>query len=284
MKRQATTIVGVWLLAAAPLWAGTPINETKDAPMGGEVEVSNVAGSVEVTGWKRGAIEITGTLGDGTERLDFIRDGDLTTIKVVLPDEGRSEGSDLKIKVPLDSSLSISVVSADVNIEGVTGRHGINAVSGDVDAALGGGDGEISTVSGDIDVRGSRTAGELRVTAVSGDLQIVEVVGELYASTVSGDIDVAKSNLGRVKLATTNGDIDLQGIVGPSGEVDIDTTNGDVDVQINGKDDINLKVDTFNGDIDNCFRGSTISATATGPAMSCAIAAAETSAGSRCKP
>ncbi len=242
-----------WLVVGLPVWAGTPINESKDAPMGGEVEVANVAGSVLVTGWQRSEIEITGTLGEGTERLDFIRDGKLTTIKVVLPDSGRTKGTDLNIKVPSDSSLSISVVSADVTVEGVSGRHGINAVSGDIDAQLGTGDGQINTVSGDIDIVGSRTAGELRVNAVSGDLEMVDVVGELYGTTVSGDISVANGNLGRVKLSTTSGDIEVESIIGPQGEVDIETTNGDVDLLIDGKEDVNLKVDTFNGDIDNCF-------------------------------
>jgi len=253
MTHRSAAIAGLWFAAALPVWAGTPINEIKDAPMGGEVEISNVAGSVVVTGWQQSQIEVTGTLGEGTERLDFIRDGTLTTIKVILPGRGRSKGTNLKIKVPNDSSLTISVVSADVTVEGVSGYHGINAVSGDVDAMLGTGDGQISTVSGDVDIVGSRIAGELRVNAVSGDLEIVDVVGELYASTVSGDIAVAKSNLGRVKLNTTNGDIDLQSIIGPKGEVDIETTNGDVDLLIDGKDDLNLKADTFNGDIDNCF-------------------------------
>ena len=49
------------------------------------VEISNTAGSVVVTGWDRNEVEITGELGEGTERLDFTKGDKVTRIKVVLP-------------------------------------------------------------------------------------------------------------------------------------------------------------------------------------------------------
>ncbi|MBT5220507.1 MAG: hypothetical protein HOI35_16020 [Woeseia sp.] len=55
-----------------------------DAPEDGEVVVSNVAGSVEVSGWSRNQVEITGTLGDGVEALIFERDDEIL-IKIKLP-------------------------------------------------------------------------------------------------------------------------------------------------------------------------------------------------------
>lgn len=247
------TITTLLFLAATSASAGTPINERKDADPRGEVEISNVAGEVTVEGWGRAEVEVTGELGDGVERLDFIRDGKVTIIKVVLPERGRSKGTQLNVKVPKDSTLSVSVVSADIEVRGVLASQSINAVSGDVDVELGRGDSQVSTVSGDVDVRGTRQPGALSITAVSGDIAVSNIVGELDASTVSGDIDVENGNLGRLRASTTNGDIDVRSDIGPKGRVDLETTNGDVELVINGKDDVNLVVDTLNGDIDNCF-------------------------------
>ena len=60
------------LLAASPAsHAGTPINKRAAADPTGSVEVSNVSGTVTVTGWDRNEVEVTGELGEGTERLEF---------------------------------------------------------------------------------------------------------------------------------------------------------------------------------------------------------------------
>jgi len=55
--------------------AGSPISERAPADATGHVEISNTAGSVEVSGWARNEVEVTGTLGDGVERLEFSRAG-----------------------------------------------------------------------------------------------------------------------------------------------------------------------------------------------------------------
>ena len=80
------------LMTLAPMaWAGTEINESADAHPRGQVEVSNVSGSVEVTGWEREQVQVTGTLGRGSEGLIFEPDGERTFIKVELPRSGNND-------------------------------------------------------------------------------------------------------------------------------------------------------------------------------------------------
>ena len=101
---------------------GEEINERQDADPGGRVEVTNIAGEISVTGWAEDAIEVTGTLGRGVERLDFIRDDGLTIIEVVYPENGRnSGGSKLNIKIPEASELEVTAVSAPIDVRGVGG-------------------------------------------------------------------------------------------------------------------------------------------------------------------
>jgi len=82
-SRASGRLPWIALIAAAPAaWAGTPINERAAADPAGQVEISNIAGSVVVTGWDRAEVEVTGELGKGAERLEFSRAGKLTRVKV----------------------------------------------------------------------------------------------------------------------------------------------------------------------------------------------------------
>ncbi|TNF79923.1 MAG: hypothetical protein EP301_13630, partial [Gammaproteobacteria bacterium] len=143
------------LLLNQPAMAETPIDERQDAAADGHVEVINISGTVEVTGWENDEVTVTGTLGRGVERLDFVVDGDRTRIEVIYPENVRSEGSDLIIRVPAGSSLDVRTVSASIKAAGVTGQQWLNSVSGDVSSEIFGSDLEAETVSGSLDVSGT---------------------------------------------------------------------------------------------------------------------------------
>ena len=90
----------------------------------GEVEITNVAGEVRVEGWDRAEVQLNADLGRDVERLEFERKGTLTIIEVVLPRRGaRGSASDLVVKVPRESALTVSTVSADQIISGVRGSQ-----------------------------------------------------------------------------------------------------------------------------------------------------------------
>jgi len=93
-------------LLSAAAFAAEDINETMDAAADGTVSISNVAGEVEVQGWSRKQVEITGELGSDVDELIFERDGNEILIKVKVPrNHGRRIASELIVKVPESSSL-----------------------------------------------------------------------------------------------------------------------------------------------------------------------------------
>ena len=77
MKRLTVSVLG--LLLATPLIA-EEVDRTLDAAPDGDVDISNIAGSVTVQGWSRSEVEVTGTLGRNVEELIFERDGKNVTI------------------------------------------------------------------------------------------------------------------------------------------------------------------------------------------------------------
>jgi DUF4097 and DUF4098 domain-containing protein YvlB len=251
----ARTWVALALLAAAPaVLAGTPINERKPAAAAGHVEISNTAGSVVVTGWPRNEVEVTGTLGDGVERLEFVQNGQLTRVKVILPNRSsRVESTSLIVKVPAASSLFVNTVSADVRSQGVRGAQRLQSVSGDIDTEAAAEDVECKTVSGNVVVNGTGQRGLLTVTTVSGDATLARVAGEVNGNTVSGNFAITAGDTTRSRLRSTSGDLGLKGRLDADARIDFESISGDVRLDLIPPVGAEFEVTSFNGEIRNCF-------------------------------
>jgi DUF4097 and DUF4098 domain-containing protein YvlB len=255
MNKTLCIVFGV--LLAFPVMAES-ISQTLDADDDGYVLIFNTAGSVEVSGWSRGSVEITGRLGDDVEELIFERDGDEIIIKVKSPSSSSGWGrnditSELVIKVPQNSSLEIATVSADIDVTGVRGEQEIQAISGEVALEVFGEDIQVESISGDVDVTGDGSDAEFEIESVSGDIVARRISGDVAAGSVSGDVTIREGSFDRVQLETINGDIYLGAVLRDGGRLDIESVNGDVEVQFGGEVSARFDIETFNGDIDNCF-------------------------------
>ena len=150
MKTFTLALLGMF---SATTVVATEINESMDAATDGTVSISNISGSVEVQGWSRNQVEITGDLGSDVEELVFQRDGDEIEIKVKSSrGNSRDIESDLVVKVPLASSLEVNTVSADIDVAGLTGEQSLESVTGDIATEAFASDIEVNSVSGDPEV------------------------------------------------------------------------------------------------------------------------------------
>jgi DUF4097 and DUF4098 domain-containing protein YvlB len=251
MNRLITTILAC--LLATTVFA-EDVNRKIDASSDGNIDVSNIAGSVTVNGWTRNEVEVTGTLGRNVEELILERDGDDILVKVKVPRHGgRGIDSDLRISVPQDSSIDIGTVSADIDVTDVTGEQSLHTVSGDVTTEFTGADLAAESVSGDVEVSGDSSDGEIEANTVSGDVTLFRVGGEVVGESVSGNVIVDEGSFKRAALNTVNGEIVFQGELQEDGRLTIETINGSVDVDFVGDVSARFEVDTFNGGIRNCF-------------------------------
>ena len=243
------------LVATLPLaaLAGTPIDKRAMADPAGTVEISNTSGSVLVTGWDRNEVEVTGELGKGTERLEFTKSDKITRIKVVLPNRSDVEDTDLIVKVPAKSLVSVNTVSADIGVQGVRGTQRLQSVSGEMRTESSGEDIECRTVSGDVTITGSGRKGLVSITTVSGDANATRLAGEVNGSTVSGDFSLAVGETTRSRLRSTSGNLTLQGSLAPDARVDIESISGDVRLDLVGETGAEYDVSSFSGEIRPCF-------------------------------
>ncbi|MGW8369976.1 MAG: DUF4097 family beta strand repeat-containing protein [Gammaproteobacteria bacterium] len=245
----------ITVLFGTTAFADTPIDERTEADPNGRVEISNVAGTVEIEGWDRDEVHLTGRLGEGTERLEFERDGTLVRINVRLPKKSHRhvDDTDLVVNIPEGSRLSVTTVSAEIEVRGVEGSQRLQSVSGDIETRAMDEDIEVKTVSGDVTVEGRNNSALLTLTTVSGDIMAEDIAGELVATVVSGDIEVVADELERARIKTTNGDVDLVAGLPKGARFEVATINGDLEIEFRGKVDAEFEIETFNGSIDNCF-------------------------------
>lgn len=240
------------LLAIASVAA--EVDQSIDASADGYVEISNTDGSIEVYGWSENRVRVTGELGDNVEELVLERDGDRVVVRVEVPRNAhRGISSDIVVRVPEGSSIGVSGVSADIDVEDVEGEQALHNVSGDITTRAGGSDLELASVSGDIEVEGRGEAIDIRAETVSGDLTLTRTAGELRAEAVSGDVIIDEASYERIDIESVNGDLVFNGQLVSGGRMAMETVNGDVDIEFVGDVDAEFHIETFNGDIDSCF-------------------------------
>jgi len=254
---QLLTLALCTALASVPLFAATPIDETRPLDARGSVSVDNLKGRIQVRAWDRNEVQITGSLGDGVEKLVVEGNGRHLDIKVQYPRQigawrsDRTGPTDLRLMVPLQASLEIESVSADVDVDGVApGELEIDTVSGNVTVAAAPGSARVESVSGDL--RLTLNTGKAHSESVSGDIRLTgRLDGEVHAETVSGDIHVDSrgERLRRLSTGTVSGDADLRVALAQGAQVRSESVSGDITLRVPKDTSARFRGETFSGDL-----------------------------------
>jgi hypothetical protein len=261
MQRQPTIAALALALCAcfaSPLlWAATPIDQTRPLDARGKVEIDYLKGRIEIRAWDRNEVHITGSLGDGVDKLVVEGDGDDLVVRVQYPKQigawrgDRTGPTLLKLQVPLRASLDIDSVSADIDIDGVApGNLDIETVSGNVVAAAAPARADVDSVSGDLQL--TLNSNDVRVETVSGDANLKgRLGGEVHGETVSGrlSIDSLGGRLRRLSTGTVSGDTDLVVGLADGGEVRSETVSGDIALRLPADLSARVSGESFSGDM-----------------------------------
>jgi DUF4097 and DUF4098 domain-containing protein YvlB len=258
-KRLSVSLLLAGALPLAAFAGGGSINRTVPADAGGEVEISNVSGTIDVVGWDRNEVQVTGRLGEDVERVDVESSGGHTLVKVILPRGHNGDGeADIEVKVPKGSSVEVGAVSADISSKGVQGTQRLKSVSGEVTAEVAGDDSEVRSVSGDVTVRGSGKPISLRVSSVSGNLDLMNGSGKLDVVTVSGDARVGMAETSEIRARSTSGNLTVNAKLTRDGRVDVEGVSGDVTLRLSAPGGLSTEIESFSGDIHGCLAGGKV--------------------------
>lgn len=244
-------------LACAPLYAGTPINETRPLDPRGRISIDNLKGRIQVRAWDRAEVRITGTLGDGVEKLVVDGDRDDLEVRVEYPKRmgtfrnDRTGPTELLLQVPLQANLDIESVSADIDVDGVAPEDlDVETVSGTVTIAAAPRRASIDSVSGDLSL--TLNSREAKTESVSGDIVLRgRLDGEVHAETVSGDISIDSrgERLRRLSTGTVSGDADVRMGLADGGSVKSETVSGEIRLRLPKGLSARVSGETFSGDL-----------------------------------
>lgn len=254
MRRINTSLLALAMVfAAGSGFASRPVDETRSVSPDATIEIENLSGKVEVTGWDRDEVTISGYIGDDTEGLSIDGSGDHLSIEVEIPERhsrGRKEfESRLEIRVPAGSRVQVEGVSSSIEVDGVTGRLELESVSGSIEVTGARGATDAETVSGSIRIEGSETP--ISAESVSGSVRVRGASGRVEATSVSGTVDVEASTLERGELETISGSVRFEGGVTSGGRLDIECHSGNVTLSVPADISAAFDVTTFSGSIDN---------------------------------
>jgi len=186
----------------------------------GTFSLDNVNGSVTVTTWAEGKVEIKAVKSTKKDAENLA--------KVKIEVETTAASVTVKTIYPQHNNTGVSV-TYDVKVP-----EGVNL-------------GQVSSVNGKVSVTGP--FGKVSASTVNGDIFAEKASGELSFSTTNGDIE-ALNVKGMIESTTVNGSIKLSVSALENG-VKVQTVNGGITLQLSPAEELNadLKAETVNGSI-----------------------------------
>jgi hypothetical protein len=234
------------------------------------ISINNHSGSINVVGWDKDKISVTGTLDDDAEKLVFEQKGAQVVINVEYPrmDNWNADGSKITVFMPkniriksssvssdihlsnLHGGVEVKTVSGDVLAENITQTVELNSISGNIKSDALSGKISLSAVSGDISDKNS--SGRLEIRAVSGEVLINSQAKEVFFNNVSGNSKLTLAQVIELRIRTVSGDLTAKLNLNKKALLKASTVSGDLDFTCQqGVDaDFSLK-SSVGGDIDN---------------------------------
>jgi DUF4097 and DUF4098 domain-containing protein YvlB len=242
------------------------IDQKLEADPHGVVEISNISGTVDVSGWDQPEVSVNGEIPSGVNGVEVKNNRGHISITVRFPSFSfRGRGMDLIIRVPRTSEVDVTTVSADINSRGITGIQRLKAVSGSIRADISQSDVEAKSVSGDVSLRGDGKSLGLHVGTISGTIHVERASGDVEASTTSGEISMALDTGRSIRMHTVSGDVTFRGKLAKDADVDAQTVSGELKLHADSESGYEYDVTTFNGDIGNCFNAKSEKSSHYGP-------------------
>jgi hypothetical protein len=233
--------------------AGNEFRQSRSADPEGTVEIFDIAGSIELTGWNRPEIEVTGAPDDIGDRVHISGGGDKTSIHV-RPGVGASHAGEelqLVIHIPEKSEVKATLVSADLKVQGLKGDVNLRTVSGNISGEVGG-DLSVNTATGSIHLT-ARGAKSTELRTINGDVELKGGSGEVEIQTVSGNAKVDLATLTRGRFHSISGNLTAHLSLAPDAELDGESVSGNLRFDFPAAPSADFDIQSFSGNIDNCF-------------------------------
>jgi len=247
---------GVVLMSAVTTGAQSQVKVERGLRLDadGSVRISNLVGSVRVTGWNRDSVALHGVLPKGDQV--FMGGGRQGMKMFVEPLNDRNpQPTRLDVMVPMRAKVWVKTATAEIEVSGVTGELDLYVVGGKIRVTGTPSELNAEAIDGDIEVNGK--PGWLRAKSASGTVTFNGSSDDASISTVSGGITVnsipAEGNgkFERAKLETVTGPIRFNADIQRGAAIEFNTHSGALDIAIPRRTGADFDVASIAGSITN---------------------------------
>lgn len=213
-------------------------------------------GRLQVTGWARESLVVTGTLPAGV-RLEMGIGGDARTpargAKMFLeaPTDAVAGAGSLEIRVPHNARVWVKAGSARVEVRDVAGGVDVNLVGGE--ARVIGSPRELQVEAMDAAITIEGTPAWCRAKTAAGDITLHGGSGDLAFTSVSGTLRVEGGAVERGRLETVTGAIHFGATAARAAVIALDSHSGPIDVRLPAVDDFSVLASSLTGTVQNTF-------------------------------
>ena len=201
--------------------AAQDFRKSYEIGQGGSISVRNVSGDVTVTGYEGSAVLVLG-FKEGPDRD-----------RVSVEDNSAGNNVDVRARYPENCDCN-----ASIRFEVKVPRANYKFDS-------------ISSVSGDVEVTG--VSGDLQARSTSGNVTVRGVAGAVNARSTSGNVHVGEIN-GTVSGKSTSGNVEVEIMqLSGAGDMEFASTSGNVRVKMPGNLDADVRMSTTSGGLKTDF-------------------------------
>jgi len=237
----------------------------------GTLSLGNIAGDITVT--RAGGSEITidivktatgRTVEDAKEALRLVpveitERGDRADVKTRYPEgdqQRRNNRRNLNVNVaytvaaPAGTRVTITSISGDIKMTGITGDINANTISGDVRISGAGRIGAAKTISGTVEIVETQSDGPVAGSSVSGDVVLRRVTAQrVDAGSVSGNLKLEDVQCERASASTMSGSVWFAGTLARNGRYDLNSFSGEIRVALSGNTGFEVEANSVSGDV-----------------------------------
>lgn len=237
-------------------------SSTHKLASGGRVVLESFNGPVEVMGWDKDEVEVSGAKSASREEVlkaihvDVTADAGMVRIRARRPDERHCNcGVRFTLKVPKKVILEdISTSNGSLRLESIQGSARMRSSNGAVRVWGVDGDIDIQTSNGSVDVDKFTGAADLKTS--NGRIKASGIEGAFSARTSNGSIDAGIDALDTGKplvLSSSNGSINVSLARWNNNEIRASTSNSSINLRLPAGVAAELKAVTSNGNITSDF-------------------------------
>jgi len=229
---------------------------------GGTLSLENFNGAVELLGWEKDQVQITGTKYARSEedlkalKIDTQATGDSVRIRTVRPSERyRGMGARYFIRVPRQVELErIATSNGSIRVEEIQGNCRLESSNGSL--TLRRIRGRLQAGTSNASINGDDLEGEASLRTSNGSIRIEQMKGSLDASSSNAGVNVRISKPAPrqpLRLVSSNGSIELSLDAFEENEIRASTSNASITLRLPDSIKGRVRASTSNGSIHSDF-------------------------------